>query len=238
MAMTKCKECGAQISTTAESCPHCGAKQKKKTSGCALVFLALLLTILFVAMCAPSADKSRTPAPASAPVSAAPPQPKDPAVELAEQRQAVEAIEKRVSENQERLKRYYASPDQVRQAADDIVRLALVKAAYAESTEQEQKQLGQKASRLLTRVEQQRRELYASSLAEIFIKSGMDVEVSARGGEKKRLHISYALMSQPLIYKFQNEIKIQDQAVPLGFTQIIYTNGFDSSLGKTWTVDL
>jgi len=33
MAMTKCKECGAQISTTAESCPHCGAKQKKTRLG-------------------------------------------------------------------------------------------------------------------------------------------------------------------------------------------------------------
>ncbi len=91
---------------------------------------------------------------------------------------------------------------------------------------------------MLPQVEQQSRELYASSLSEIFIKSGMDVEVSATGREKKRLRISYALMSQPLIYKFQNEIKIQSQAAPLGFTQIVYTNGFESSMGKTWTVEL
>lgn len=25
MAMTKCKECGKEISTTAKTCPHCGA---------------------------------------------------------------------------------------------------------------------------------------------------------------------------------------------------------------------
>lgn len=25
MAMTKCKECGKDISTTAKTCPHCGA---------------------------------------------------------------------------------------------------------------------------------------------------------------------------------------------------------------------
>jgi hypothetical protein len=32
MAMTKCKECGTEISTKAEPCPKCGAKAPKKTS--------------------------------------------------------------------------------------------------------------------------------------------------------------------------------------------------------------
>jgi hypothetical protein len=46
MAMTKCKECGAQISTKAETCPQCGAKPKK-TSGCAIVVLGFILLIVF-----------------------------------------------------------------------------------------------------------------------------------------------------------------------------------------------
>lgn len=33
MALTKCKECGKEVSTKAESCPQCGAVIKKKT-GC------------------------------------------------------------------------------------------------------------------------------------------------------------------------------------------------------------
>jgi len=32
MALIKCKECGHQISKNAETCPNCGAKNKKKTS--------------------------------------------------------------------------------------------------------------------------------------------------------------------------------------------------------------
>ena len=32
MAIKPCKECGNQISDKAESCPQCGAKQRKKTS--------------------------------------------------------------------------------------------------------------------------------------------------------------------------------------------------------------
>ena len=32
MALTKCKECGEEISKNAEKCPKCGAPQKKKTS--------------------------------------------------------------------------------------------------------------------------------------------------------------------------------------------------------------
>lgn len=32
MAMVTCAECGGQLSTDAEMCPHCGAKKKKATS--------------------------------------------------------------------------------------------------------------------------------------------------------------------------------------------------------------
>ncbi len=35
MALKKCKECGKEVSTKAESCPNCGAVLKRKTSGCA-----------------------------------------------------------------------------------------------------------------------------------------------------------------------------------------------------------
>lgn len=52
MAMTKCKECGTEISTKADSCPKCGAK-RKKNSGCAIVLLALLLLFIFAAIVAP-----------------------------------------------------------------------------------------------------------------------------------------------------------------------------------------
>lgn len=45
MAMTKCKECGTDISTTADACPKCGAKQIR-TSGCAKAVLAVV--VLFV----------------------------------------------------------------------------------------------------------------------------------------------------------------------------------------------
>ena len=40
--------------------------------------------------------------------------------------------------------------------------------------------------------------------------------------------------SYPLVYKFQNEMKINDQARVFGFKKIIYTDGYD----ETWTVDL
>ena len=174
----------------------------------------------------------------TAPRSSAPEQPKDPAVELAEETQAVAEIDQRLKENTERLKKYYASADQVKQASRDIIRLALIKGIYAHSKENDQKSLSQRAGRLLPQIEQQVRLLYASFLMVNFVKNGIDAQVSATGKDKKRLRISYALMSQPLVYKFQNEIKIDRQAAPLGFTQIIYTNGFDGSLGNTWAVDL
>ena len=43
MAIRPCKECGAPVSDKAESCPMCGAKQKKKTSMLAWFGLVLLV---------------------------------------------------------------------------------------------------------------------------------------------------------------------------------------------------
>ena len=66
MAMTKCKECGAEISTTADACPKCGAKQVR-TSGCAKVvlgFLGLIVFLAIVGQCSRN-DSSSTSSPAS-----------------------------------------------------------------------------------------------------------------------------------------------------------------------------
>ncbi|MGV6397002.1 zinc ribbon domain-containing protein [Pseudomonas caspiana] len=50
MAVVKCKECGAQVSTKAKACPSCGAKPPKKTS--ALVWiLAALFAFIFLKSC-------------------------------------------------------------------------------------------------------------------------------------------------------------------------------------------
>lgn len=49
MALTKCRECGQGISTTAVACPKCGAKPKR-TSGCAIVVLAFVALAVVGAM--------------------------------------------------------------------------------------------------------------------------------------------------------------------------------------------
>jgi hypothetical protein len=82
MALVKCKECQNQVSSKAEKCPHCGAVVKKKTSGCAVIFLiVLLLAVIGPVMREatsdnqPSSVHSASSAPSSAsssPINAAP----------------------------------------------------------------------------------------------------------------------------------------------------------------------
>jgi hypothetical protein len=203
----------------------------------------LLIVILSIASQdtpTPTTTSSSQSAPATTPEASevAPPK-SEPVNSFAEDAAAVEQIEQRIKDNRESLKKYYGSADQIKQATQDIIQLAIIKVTYGENGKtKEDKALGQKAAALIPQVEQQAREIYASSLKEIFIKSGMDVDVRVSGKEKKQIRVVYALMSEPLVYKFQNEIKLDKQAEKLGFTKLIYTNGFESSLGKTWTVDL
>ncbi len=50
MAVNPCKECGGPVSDKAESCPMCGARQKKKTSVLAWIGLVLLV-LAGIGMC-------------------------------------------------------------------------------------------------------------------------------------------------------------------------------------------
>jgi hypothetical protein len=48
MAMTKCKECKAEVSTKADKCPHCGVKNPGKKTSTALQILLILLLLGFI----------------------------------------------------------------------------------------------------------------------------------------------------------------------------------------------
>jgi len=71
MAMTKCRECGQELSTKAETCPHCGAKRKKGSPILRLIILGLFLLIV-VAWCS-GPHPSYSPGTVSAPTSLPPP---------------------------------------------------------------------------------------------------------------------------------------------------------------------
>jgi hypothetical protein len=46
MALIRCGECGAQVSTRAKACPSCGAKAKKKMSATGRVVLGVFLVVI------------------------------------------------------------------------------------------------------------------------------------------------------------------------------------------------
>ncbi len=72
MAIVKCKECGGELSTNADACPKCGAKQKRP-SGCLKIVLFLLIAFIGLAIIAPFVNDKNTSAPSSATTPAAAP---------------------------------------------------------------------------------------------------------------------------------------------------------------------
>ena len=76
MSLTTCKECGAQISTKADACPHCGAKRKKVTViGCLGIIVLTFIVIGVIGTCASGPSGSTSNSPASAQVSTSTPAP-------------------------------------------------------------------------------------------------------------------------------------------------------------------
>ena len=148
-------------------------------------------------------------------------------------------IEASVREVEQSLTKYYGTKKQLAELFQLGVTAAIIQASYQQDGKtQEHKNLSNKAAALGARIENVSRKVFASTLEEEFIKRGMNINVSATGADQKILRIKYALMSQPLVYKFQNELNLPTIARDRQFQKLIYTNGFDGSLGQTWTVDL
>lgn len=150
----------------------------------------------------------------------------------------LKAIEKRINDLRTRMGKYYATPDDIKQTTQDVVLLTVAKTAYNAPKNDTERRIHSKCSSLLPKAEVTLRNAYASSVENIFMQTGMDMRVKAVGSANKTLRLTYALMSKPLVYKFQNEIKLDEQAKAAGFIKLVFTNGFENSLGQTWTVDL
>lgn len=235
--MSKCNKCNAEINRLTTACPKCGAKQNKN-SGCAVVVLVcfgLLFTSGVIKSCSNNntATKNTAPTTYSETVKITPKK-VDPAIIFEKSKSNIKEIELRTKENDLHLKKYYGSPDQIKQATVDLATLASIKTMYEKSEAKEEKNISARANSLINLVAQQQRMIYASATEEIFIKEGMDVKVIASGTKKDQLQLKYILMSQPLVYRFHNEVKISEQAKAFGFKKILYSNGHD----KTWAVDL
>jgi hypothetical protein len=71
MALVKCKECGAEVSTKAASCPKCGAVRKRQArpTGCLTWVIAIFVVAAVIGGIIESANNPSTPTP-SAPTSA------------------------------------------------------------------------------------------------------------------------------------------------------------------------
>ena len=52
MALGKCKECGGQVSSDAETCPHCGANKPLPRTSAHVIFWPAALLIAIVAVVA------------------------------------------------------------------------------------------------------------------------------------------------------------------------------------------
>lgn len=66
MAIIKCAECGRDVSTTAKSCPGCGAKIRKPTSALTKIVGGLLVVGFIGAALSPKSEHASAPAAAPA----------------------------------------------------------------------------------------------------------------------------------------------------------------------------
>jgi hypothetical protein len=149
------------------------------------------------------------------------------------------SIESMVLEIEQSLKKYYGSKSQLKELSQAVPTVAMIVLNHNKNGATiEQKKLSSRAAALGKTIEIVTRKVFVSTLEEKFVANGMDVKISATGAANKLLQFKYPLMSKPLVYKLTNEMDLQDLARQRGFEKIIFTNGFKSSIGETWTVNL
>jgi hypothetical protein len=152
---------------------------------------------------------------------------------------AIELIEARIAENNKYLKKYYATSEQLDQCAKDILHSAALKVLYENQDQNSQeRELSNRALATIGKVEPHCRKLYASKMEAGYMKLGFDISFETSGSQDRTLTVQYALMSRPIIYKFQSEMELDATAKKIGFNKIIYSNGFQGDLGKIWTIDI
>lgn len=85
MALIKCRECGNQVSSKAQSCPQCGARIARKPMGCgALIGLVLLGAFIVAIVSTVNREDNTKPAPPQTPEQIAAKKKKDEAVARAQ----------------------------------------------------------------------------------------------------------------------------------------------------------
>lgn len=67
MALKPCKECGKEISSTAQACPHCGKPLKQKGMGWGCLSIACLGTVAVIIVGTCSGERSPSPQASNAP---------------------------------------------------------------------------------------------------------------------------------------------------------------------------
>lgn len=67
MALTKCKDCGHEISNKADSCPNCGAPKEPKQYGCGTLIVVIFVVGLLVSLIN-NIDKTSSTRPLSQPI--------------------------------------------------------------------------------------------------------------------------------------------------------------------------
>lgn len=164
--------------------------------------------------------------------------PVDPAERMKNDNETISNMESNRQRIQANLKNYYASSQNMIDLQANVLTLVIVKESYKNSKSREGKKLYKKASAILQKMETTLRYAFASALEEAYMKNGINIQTSVVGKTKKTLRMEYALMSEPFIYNLRNTANLDDKARDAGFKKMILTNGFESSLGSTWTINL
>jgi len=237
MSLVKCPECKKEMSSNAGACPSCGfAKPKRKSFGCGALIVVLIIGGYMMTMF-DTANKKPSSTTANS-KNSAPAKTLTPEEVLSANLAKVESAEAAYNETQSSLKQYYASRADVAKNTESTAFAKQMIETYKADQSQTASTITKKSRELLPKLEKQFRILFASTLEDSNMKNGLNMTVKATGSDAKTLTMKYALMSKTLVYQLQNEHNIDDSAKAAGFKNLVMTNGFESSLGQTWTIDL
>lgn len=158
-----------------------------------------------------------------------PPPAVDPSLQKTTDESSINDTARFIKDTKKELTKYYPSDDTARSLGQHKTAMVEIAARYDGSKDKPLNALGAKAQSLFKELQTLARLVYAKGMEREMMDKGISMRISAYGANNTTLQVKYVLLTDAFVYQMRNKAHIDDQARALGFSKVVFTDGYDTT---------